>query len=115
VSVVLRWDDRPETLERLLGVLRQLEAVGLLPLAGEVVGVEDLRPVERGRDGRQGATVPRVARRELDRLAREVPWGDLERRTSFALEHEQALLRSHQKPSHPSTPPVHWDAVQAVA
>ncbi len=99
VVVVLGGNDRPESLERLLGVLGELDAARLLPLGREIVGVEDLRPVERGRHARERAPGARVARRELDRLAGEVPRRHLEC-PAVALEHEQALLRSDQKLSH---------------
>ena len=99
VVVLLAGHDRPQALERLLAVLGELDAVRLLPLAGEVVGVEDLRPVERGGDAREVAAAARVAHRELDRLARECARRDLERAV-VALEHEQALLRADEKLGH---------------
>ena len=54
--------------------------LGLRPLAGRVVGVEDLRPVEGRRHGREHAAGARVAHRVLDRLAGERARGHRERR-----------------------------------
>ena len=103
--VLLAGDDRPDALERLLPVLGKLEALRLLPLACGVVRHEDLRPVERGRDAGEVAAAPRVADRELDRLAGERARGDLERAV-VALEREQALLRSDEKLGHRLYPPL---------
>ena len=100
--VVLGGHDRPESLEGLLGVFWELDPTGLLPLGREVVGMEDLRSVERGGHARERAAGARVARRELDGLTREVPRRDLECVTA-ALEDEQALLRSDQKLGHVPT------------
>src|SRR5262249_52751577 len=71
MTVVLGRDDRPEPLERLLGSLRELDALGLLPLGGEIVGVEHLRPVERRRHTGEVAAAAGVTRRELDGLTGE--------------------------------------------
>jgi hypothetical protein len=103
VSVVLGGHDRPEPLERLLGVLRKLDAARLLPFGGEVVGVEDLGAVEGGGDACEVPPAARVAGRELDGLAREVARGHLECRSGLALQYEQALLRSDEKLGHRST------------
>jgi hypothetical protein len=93
--VLLAHHDRPQPLERLLLLLGECDALGLLPLAGRVVGDEDLRPVPHGRHAGEVAAAPRVAHSELDGLAGERARGDLELAV-IALEREQALLRSHQ-------------------
>ena len=100
VVVVLGGHDRPEALERLLGVLGELDAARLLPLGREVVGVEDLRPVERR--GHAGERAARCARRaSRTRPARRRNGATSPRMlAAVALEHEQALLRSDQKLSH---------------
>ena len=105
-AVLLTRDDHPEALERLLLALRQLEALALLPLAGRVVRDPHLRAVEPRRHRREVAPGARVARRVLDRLARERPCRDLERPACVALEHEQALPRAHQKLCHRSPPVI---------
>ena len=62
VIVVLGGDDRPETLERLLGVLRELETGGLLPLTGRVV--RDLNSMKKlsltGRHGTRSETSMKI-------------------------------------------------------
>src|SRR5262249_6887914 len=52
---------------------------------------------------REVAAAPGVARRELDRLARERTRRDLEGLSRLALEHEQAFLGSNEKLSHSSS------------
>ena len=98
--------DHPDPLERLLGALGQLDAVRLLPLAGGIaVGVEDLRPVERGGDAGQQPPAARIAQREVDRLPGERARRDLELRPRLPREQEDALLRANHQLRH-LIPPV---------
>jgi hypothetical protein len=77
--VHLPRDDRPDALQRLLRPLWELHTLRLLPLAGRVVGDEDLRAVEPGGDGGEVTATAGVADRELDRVAGERAGRDLER------------------------------------
>ena len=63
-----------------VAALGQRDALGLLPLARGVLGVPDLRPVERRRHRGEQPPGARVAHRVLDRLAGERARRDLERR-----------------------------------
>src|SRR5947209_7162249 len=66
--VALAQGEYPELLQRLIAALGQGDALGLLPLAGRIIGVEDLRPVEGVASRDQDATAARVTQRVLDRL-----------------------------------------------
>ena len=104
-ALALAGDDHPDPLERRVAALGQRDAAGLLPLAGGVVGVPELRPVERRGDRGVHPPGPGVPQRVLDRLAGEQPRRDLERRARLPLEHDQALLRPHQQLGHQRHPP----------
>src|SRR5664279_170852 len=70
--------DDPDPLEHLIATFGQGDAGGLLPLdARIVVGVEDLRTVERRGHGREQPPTARITHCEVNRLAGKRPRLDL--------------------------------------
>ena len=106
--VVLAGDDRPHARQRGVLTLGQGQALGLRPLPADIVGVEDLRPVERRRHRRQHAAAAGIAHRVVDRIAGERPRGLGELAPRLALEGKQALLRADEQLRHEPEATRHW-------
>jgi hypothetical protein len=95
-SVLLARCDLPDPLDARVLASGKRRTLRLPPLAGGVLGQEDVRPELPVRDRRQVRPRARVLDRVLDGHAREGARGDIHRPTPRPAEHEQAFPRSDQ-------------------